>query len=118
MLLLNLCPITYFALVMAWLGDGGPTDGKLATVTWLREVARGIGPAFAVFGFYRIWFGVIERRRSLFYFSAVTLPSELQGIEPTSDTLKIGHRWWGMNVLFGALYVFLPLIVVWCLSYR
>jgi hypothetical protein len=117
MLLLNICPIAYFAIVLAWLGKGGPTIGTLGVIDSLCEVVRGIGPAFAVFGFYRIWFGLIERRSALFYLTDATLPAELVGIEPTSDTLKIGQRWWRINVLFGALYVFVPLLGVWLLQY-
>jgi len=117
MLLLNICPIVYFAVVLAWLGNGGPAVGTLGVVQSLREVIRGVSPAFAVFGFYRIWFGLIERRSVLFYLTDATLPAELVGVEPTSDTLKLGQRWWRMNVLFGALYVLVPLIAVWLLQY-
>jgi hypothetical protein len=116
--LLNVCPITYFAIVLAWIGHGGPNMGTLRVGDCLRLAVLGISPAFAVFGFYRIWFGVIECRSSLFYLTDKTLPPELNGTEPTSDTLKIGHRWWRVNVLFGALYVFLPLIAVWIFRYR
>ena len=117
MLLLNIVPIAYFAAMFAWLGQGGPSSGALGLVDSFREVVRGVGPAFAVFGFYRIWFGVIERCSSLFYLSDATLPRELAGIEPTTDTLRIGQRWWRVNVFFGAMYVFLPLIAVWLLRY-
>ena len=117
-LLLNLFPIGYFAIVLAWLGQGGPTDGNLYYLAVLREVLRGVSPAFAVFGFYRMWFGIIESRPSLFYLTDKTLPPELKEIEPTSDTLNIGHRWWCMNVGVGLVYVLLPLVVVWLLRHK
>jgi len=115
MLLLNILPITYFAVVIAWLGRHGPMNGSLEVISFFREVVRGIGPAFAVFGFYRMWFGIIERRASLFYLTNATLPLELKDVEPTSETLHIGQRWWHMNVIFGLLYVVSPLPAVWLL---
>jgi len=117
MLLLNFFPIAYFAIVLAWLGEGGPSAGPLGALSWAREVARGVSPAFAVFGLYRIWFGVIECCPSTFYMTDAALPADLKEVEPTSDSLKIVHRGWRVNVLFGAAYVFLPLLVLWILRY-
>jgi hypothetical protein len=117
MLFLNCCPIVYFATLLAWLGQSAPTSTALTVIDYFREVFRGVAPAFAVFGFYRIWFSLIERRPSLFYLTDATRPPELKDIEPTSDSLHILERLWHINLLFGAIYVLLPLIVVWCLSY-
>jgi hypothetical protein len=116
-LLLNVLPILFFAVVLKWLGSGGPTAGPLDGRTWMREAFRGISPAFAVFGFYRLWFGIIESRPSRFYMTDDKLPKDLTLVEPTIDSLKIVHRGFRVNILFGAVYVILPLLILWILRY-
>ena len=117
-LLLNVCPILFFAAVLAWLGSGGPSTGPLEIGAWAREVFRGISPAFAVFGFYRLWFGIIESHPSVFYMTKDRLPADLHDVEPTFESIKTIHRGWYMNVLFGAVYVTLPLAILWFLRYK
>jgi hypothetical protein len=115
---LNLCPIIYFAAVIAWLGRSAPAAGYLSGTEYFREAFRGISPGLAVFGFYRIWFSIIEMRPSCFYLKTLEAKDELNEREPTSDSLKILERLWWVNLLFGCLYVVVPLIIVWFLRYQ
>jgi len=105
MLFLNVYPIIYFAAVLAILNGTDTNSSAWAFSTWIREVIRGVVPAFAIFGLYRIWLGVIEFRAGWFYLTAELLPDSLVGIEPTSEALHIDRRWWWGNVLFGVLYL-------------
>jgi hypothetical protein len=70
MLLLNLLPLIFFGYVLLILSDKTPSCR-----TWLASlqfVIIGVLPAFAVFGFYRLWLGIIERSPDKYYFKAET----------------------------------------------
>lgn len=68
MLLLNILPLIFFGYVLLAL------NGKNASpVTWIAAfqfVVIGVLPASAVFGFYRLWLGIVERYPDKFYFKA------------------------------------------------
>ena len=68
MLLLNLLPLIFFGYVFFVL------NGKKASpVIWIAAfqfVVIGVLPAFAVFGFYRLWLGIVEMFPDKYYFKA------------------------------------------------
>jgi len=112
MLLLNALPIAYFAIVLGLLYSDATVLSPGTILDWIRDALAGILPAFAVFGFYRIWFGIIESNPKQYYLTkeeCAKYPG-VEGIEPTIEELNIRHQWWRKNVIFGALYVVPPLL--------
>jgi hypothetical protein len=100
LVLLNAIPVIYYAFVM-WV---------LSTHAWyfhtwgLREVAKVVAsviPAFATFGFYRIWTAIVQWKPGKFYG-----PPESRkklGIELAEQDLDA--KWVRGNLLFGFIYV-------------
>jgi hypothetical protein len=77
---MNFLPIAYFAFALWMLRD------KAAPPAWptLAIVARGVLPAFAIFGMYRIWLGIVEFQPQWFYrANIVQVPAEYRHVEPT-----------------------------------
>ena len=98
-LALNVAPVVAFGYAMQELGVAG------SSVDW-RTTIRGVIPAFAIFGIYRMWIAVVELLPDVFYYSDRDQASEkphLIGIDPTQEILKIedGCRRWWANLLFG-----------------
>jgi hypothetical protein len=58
----NVVPLVYVACILAVLRDFGKTE----EVSSGALVVRGVIPAFAAFGFYRLWLGVVEILPDLF----------------------------------------------------
>lgn len=75
-LLLNVVPLLYFSFVFGFLGQ----------VTGLsKNVLLAIIPAFAVFGFYRIWLGITELKANYFYFAEKDYPPKLAATKPSIE---------------------------------
>jgi hypothetical protein len=84
LVVLNVLPIVYFGFILWWTRESGPAPTDSAVMAILKVLIGGIIPAFAIFGFYRLWLGIVELRPWLFYKSDPTdLPSECQHVEPT-----------------------------------
>jgi len=96
-LLLDVVPILFFAWTFFRLTE---TPGE----TWL-QISAGILPAFAIFAFYRLWMGIVECNPSYFYQSDDKQNPDLKNIEPTVQSLNLGHRFKIWNFLFSALYL-------------
>jgi hypothetical protein len=113
--MLNIVPISYFVWIMVRglnrCPDGSATD-------W-RSVLPGVIPAFAMFGFYRLWIAGIELRPKLFYYSDYAEmrtegKEDLIGVDPTIEEdphatgpapLRLKPKWWWANALFGIIYI-------------
>ena len=91
MILLNIVPVLYFAWMLSVLGahDHGVIIALL--------------PSFSVFGFYRIWLGLTQSAAGWFYYPEAKIPSQIKNIEPSLESWP--RSAWGLNVLFGAIYV-------------
>ena len=63
--ILNLLPLLFFAYVFWILAGKTPTG--LTVLDFVEMVVNGVLPAFAVFGFYRLWLGIVERFPDIFY---------------------------------------------------
>jgi hypothetical protein len=115
-LLLNIGPIAYFAIVIQRL------DRMSATSLLWKMVLAGVLPAFAVFGFYRLWIAVIEQSPKTFYYDAADLKTLheglLEGPEPTIDILHLGksQKWWWSNLFWAATYLTAALGAAWILT--
>ena len=67
MVVLNLFPILFFAGAL-WILRGPAQNASSWTAgTVARVVLLGVLPAFSTFGFYRLWFGLVELWPDLFY---------------------------------------------------
>jgi hypothetical protein len=97
-LLLNIAPLAYFGWMWRVLAER--TDAVIIAIL----------PAFAIFGFYRIWLALTEIRVNWFYYGSAALPDALKTdstskvtLEPCFEVMPT-YAWW-VNLLFGALYV-------------
>jgi hypothetical protein len=112
--LLNLCPLAYFVSVLGWLS--GETIWN--TTAWWK-IFVSILPAFAPFGFYRIWSSVVQHWSEVYYgrFPERKVPWKQIGIDLESNDLD--PRWAFGNFFWGAVYVLFGPIVIFtvrCLS--
>lgn len=64
----NLLPILYFVTVFFYLRNT-PTAAVCTWTFWdtFRQITSGMVPAFAVFGFYRLWLAFVEMNPKAFY---------------------------------------------------
>jgi hypothetical protein len=76
-IILNIMPILYFAIILFILSF------IQFDVTIISIIIIGIIPAFGIFGFYRLWFGIIELFPSKYYCHKGSLPNQYLFIEPT-----------------------------------
>ena len=115
MLLANVAPIAFFAVVFFCLRNTLATSPNRWT-GWETacQILGGILPAFAVFGFYRLWLGIVDWKRKWFYLSEEEQDAiaELQDktrkdktrIEPTVEDLGIYREYAGWNIMFAVAY--------------
>ena len=109
-LILNILPILYFCTIL-WLLRNDVLIEPWTQNTLKQIVLHGIVPAFAIFGFYRIWISFIEFFPRFFYRENVNgtqYPSDK--IEPTLKSLEIptDYKHWVnaiMNLIWGLIYI-------------
>lgn len=119
---LNVIPVLYFALILCMLSGKVSADVFSSFWSTCRVVAASIVPAFAVFGFYRLWIGIVECRPSCFYYSKDNIETALpecdvkglnigEYIEPTIESLCL-KKWAAVpNLIFGIAYI--AVAVLW-----
>jgi len=103
MVMLNLFPILFFAGAL-WILRGPAQDPSSWTAgTVARVVLLGVLPAFSTFGFYRLWFGLVELWPDSFY------QKDNQGEYRTEDDSKtvvhVSPSAGPKNVAFGIAYI-------------
>lgn len=109
--LLNIAAILYFGWTI-WMLSGSHLD----IVSWNPRsigllLIHSVIPAFAVFGFYRMWIGVIELKPELFYLERdEQLPETFRGVEPSVEGLKIRDGVGPNNVFCASVYILTGLI--------
>jgi hypothetical protein len=141
-LVLNILPILFFGYVMVVLGF----REQAHDVTWSREihdlfvgaprlspwlaslnyVISGVLPAFAIFGFYRIWLGIVESRPNHFYTGGrIQIPKEYRHVEPVfrqrinvfrandEPVVDIAEGAGKANIAFGFLYIVIAAVAPW-----
>jgi hypothetical protein len=118
LLILNLVPLLYFAWIQ-WILSGKVQFDPLSRFGFFCQlIVSSIGPAFAVFGFYRIWIGIVESCPNCFYYdyaNDLTMGLELRlwmtdKIEPSIRSLDITRWSWWRNIVVGAGYVILAML--------
>ncbi len=107
-----------FALVFFLLRKTSTSSpGNWKFLQTLQEIVTGVVPAFAVFGFYRLWLAIVEFWPACFYQSeAHQDPALIGGNEPTTDFLKVEKRWARGNLWFALAYLAIATLVPWCLA--
>src|SRR5262249_24123594 len=87
----------------------------------LWEHVRAVVAAFAIFGIYRIWLGIIECRPERFYASANQIPDKYRHVEPTfrlhwkeqPDGLVVDLDDTGCpHILSGTVFIFVAVLVL------
>lgn len=117
--LLNLCPLAFFAWTMAVLNRYG--DLEWTSIGVIRTVIRAVLPAFAVFGFYRLWMGIIEINPKRYYRkNDAQDPGQEKvsdKVEPTIDSLNIhlylAKRWCWINISVATVYLLFAILGPW-----
>lgn len=123
---LNVLPLVFFGYAL-WALAGHPDT------SWARPfsapahlVVHGIIPAFAVFGFYRLWLGIVELWPTCFY-AATTAEVDLKyrHWEPTfrncattplqegCPTVDLGPDTGWPNLFFAGLYILAAAVAPW-----
>ncbi|MBN1364989.1 MAG: hypothetical protein JW976_09320 [Syntrophaceae bacterium] len=116
-LMLNVLPIMFFALAFYMLRN----TPVVAASQWnwcetLQQVFAGVVPAFAVFGFYRLWLAAVEFWPTLFYQRIKHQDEAIEKIDPTIEELRIGSKYGRWNLPFALLYLFIATVVPWLLT--
>jgi hypothetical protein len=93
---LNVGPVVYFAVAYLCLQPGTDT---------FRLVVGAVLPAFAIFGFYRLWQSIVQAAPACFYKRSSEMPKGLQGGgDRTLEELHLEHQLGGWNLLSAVFY--------------
>jgi hypothetical protein len=116
-ILLNILPILFFASMFFLLRNTPVTQtSKWAYSETLRQVAAGVIPAFAVFGFYRFWLAAVEFSPTTFYQHEKDQDNKIKGADPTIEILNIQSQFWPLNLTFALLYLAIATCTPWLLA--
>jgi hypothetical protein len=111
-LVVNVAPIVFFVWAFYSLkgGSSGVPPAQWGLSETFRVLLAGVLPAFAIFGFYRLWMGIAELLPQAFYESASQQRNDLKGIDPTIEELHLDHphKWW--NLLFAVVYFIIAFV--------
>ncbi len=77
---LNILPILYFYVILK---ETSLDINAIHNFQLIKScVFLGIVPAFGIFGFYRIWLGIVEIVPDCFYFHSGNLPVQIKHVDP------------------------------------
>jgi len=123
-IVLNIIPVLYFTWIFYLLRQPLTSDPAQWTL-WetIIQILPGIAPAFAVFGFYRLWAAIVEFSPTSFYRYKSEYNKDkdeydsIKGIEPTIECLgnNVRHEFWLWNLVSALIYIgfasLVPLII-------
>jgi hypothetical protein len=89
--LLNVVPLIFFAYVL-WVLPHKAVDFHFSSYLWLS--IQGVVPAFAVFGFYRLWLGVVEMWPERFYHA------NRKGDLNSNGTEELEEKYWHVEPIY------------------
>ena len=122
-LVLNVLPLCFFAYGMWALYGRGPTNTTPLSGS-LHYIIRGVVPAFAVFGIYRLWLAILELNPSYFYAAdPEKVDEKYRHVEPTyrhrlddrkGPVVDLGEDAGWANFRAGLIYVLLAGLAPWC----
>ncbi len=112
--LLNILPVLFFAWVLFVLRNTQtePINQWSAPQT-LLQVLAGVVPAFAVFGFYRLWLAVVEFWPTRFYQCEGDQDDTTRRTEKSIECLNLLPEFAPWNFLFAVAYIVLAGGVPW-----
>lgn len=128
---LNVLPLVFFGYALWALAEHLETPWARPFAAAAHLVVHGIIPAFAVFGFYRLWVGIVELWPTCFYAANIDeLDPKYHHVEPTFRTsattpLRQGyptidldpHTAWP-NVFCAGLYIVAAGVAPWLCFWR
>jgi hypothetical protein len=115
-LLLNICPVIFFAAAFYLLrSTPSGTPAHWTFLATLRQTVAGVTPAFAIFGFYRLWLGIVELSPTRFYQHEGQQDASIKDIDPSIERVHVGTYPWG-NIAFGLLYILLAIATPFVLA--
>lgn len=117
--LFNVLPLLFYGWTLYVLNQAHRVQANWTLVDFLGLILHAVVPAFAAFGFYRLWLGIVEIRPKYFYAETqATLPQQYQrlipqgiAIEPSLDELSIrpDARTAGKNLFWAIVYLIFAL---------
>jgi hypothetical protein len=114
--LLNILPLLFFAWIFFLLRNTPTTTiSQWSGSQTLLQILAGIAPAFAVFGFYRLWLAAVEFFPTAFYQRRKGQDRLIRKIEPTLDTLNLRSEFAPWNLFFALMYLVVAGGVPWLL---
>ncbi|MFH1615777.1 MAG: hypothetical protein ABIG61_11940 [Planctomycetota bacterium] len=119
----NVIPILYFGWSLCILNNLNFNKSPLTVQEIIKVVFCGVVPAFATFGFYRIWLGFVELRPYLFYLKCtINNVESLQGTyymyagPKKKDKVNPNPETGWQNLISGIVYIIVssvPLFALW-----
>lgn len=117
LIILTLFPLLYFIVIFYILGQNSNLcdSQKKCIIEVIKWCLSSIIPAFAIYGFYRLWIGIIECSPESFYCYSWELPNKYKSYynsqnkpEPSLEELGILrsniYSYW-KNMLIGSAYI-------------
>lgn len=125
-LCLNLLPIFFFGYVL-WANSFHEYNNSLNTISVIiRLIIHSVIPAFSVFGFYRLWLGIIEHSPNYFYAnSPYELQVEFRHVEPTfvvnalqtrlpnCPVVELNPKTAWVNLVVAIIYIGISMLFPW-----
>lgn len=104
-----------------WLGLWRLSGPNYDVIYWnvctvFRLILHGVIPAFATFGFHRLWLGIVELNPHLFYVrNRSELPQRYRQIrgEPTIHSLRLPGVTGPLDLLFAFIYIGVASVAVY-----
>lgn len=113
--LLNILPLIYFVVVLRVLDCPPWRDLDQWSLLTASRIFVSVLPAFAPFGFYRVWIGVVEKWREHFYRPLPIIGDDGKTEEPLEIWQEIGlelklksdlnKKWAAGNSFWGVVYI-------------
>lgn len=116
-LVFNIIPLIYVALMLKILAESCGNPSERLSVAQL--VLRGVVPAFAAFGFYRLWLGVVEVVPDLFLakeerdVEQYKPPNDPIPAEPYQGMFKLDRTNGVLNIIWAMFYIGVAAGVPW-----
>jgi len=111
--LMTLAPLIFFGFVMVQLDQYKEVEWTFLGTS--KVLIHSVLPAFAVFGFYRLWVAIVELFPESFYRKKVEDQGIPLEIEPTLESLGLKdkekvNKWGYMNFAIALIYIVVAFI--------
>ena len=121
LIVMNILPLIFFGYVLNTLSG---VSSHLYYISITSLIVRGVIPAFAILGFYRLWLGIVELFPNYYYAEDTSKINEekYHHIEPTyrisldnrqQPFVDLGSDTGCCNILFAVIYLVIAGITPW-----